>query len=142
STSDCHEAPGDLPGRFHHYDVDVQSRDGLCRLLETFRGDVPDQWGHHPAGWSQRLRAEAEKAFVMFTDDRVACTAGALALDDQGDTHPNPQLSAAAAAATAFDHALSAADAHQFGTVSNRRYRFYSAVGVKEKGEPYQDEAH
>jgi hypothetical protein len=138
----CTFEPGDVAGRFHHYDVDVQSRDSLCRLLGTFRGDIPDQWGKHPEGWSKWLRGAAEKAFVAFTDDRVSCTVGGKQLNDQDDTHVSPQLSAAAAAATAFDHALSAADVSQFGSVADRRYRFYSVIGVMEKAAPNQDDAY
>jgi hypothetical protein len=55
--------------RFFHYSVDVGSHDSLTLLLDTYAGRRPDDYGLAPGGWSQWLRAGAQKVFLELTDD-------------------------------------------------------------------------
>jgi hypothetical protein len=64
--------PSDVPGpsdRFFHYATEVNSRNSLEVLLETFNGEGEDDFGLAPRGWSEWLRPEAKKTFLEITDD-------------------------------------------------------------------------
>jgi hypothetical protein len=115
------------PPRFFQYSADVDSRITWCLLLESFA--APDElpagerdWTPlAPGGWSEYLRADAFKSFVVITDDGVECSSGDLTFDDTSD----PDV-----AATTFDEALRALSPELFGDASLRRYEFHSVVGV------------
>jgi hypothetical protein len=62
------EAPGPTE-RFFHYATDINSRNSLDVLLETFNGDSQDDFGLAPLGWSEWLRPGAKKTFLEITDD-------------------------------------------------------------------------
>jgi hypothetical protein len=110
--------------RFFHYDVNVDSHNPLCTLLQRF--DEPDQRGRTPNGWQEYLRPEAHKAFVMITDDSASC-----AYED-GDV--SVQLGGMNADpfedALMFHQALLAKAPEQFGVPPDVRYQFFSFVGM------------
>ncbi|MEZ4445712.1 MAG: hypothetical protein R3B72_41940 [Polyangiaceae bacterium] len=128
-TTNCAQAPVEIPGQFYHYDVDVQSWDSVCILLDTLfgpqGGGEADAWGLHPNGWVQVLRQNAIKTFVEITDDRMSCTWNGHTMDDQGTSSPAGQT-----AAVEFDQTLLGLAPFQFGTVANRNYLWYSIVGM------------
>lgn len=153
----CDGAPGDVPGQFYHFDVNlggsgstgVQSTDGLCILLETLYGSdgggFADEWGLHPEGWIKFLREDAVKVFVMVTDDRTQCTPklpqfpNAPELRDHGNTAT--MVADGKTMATRFDAMLTSMAPNQFGTPEDRKYLWYSIVGMEPKlvpGEGYQ----
>jgi hypothetical protein len=64
--------PSDVPGpseRFFHYAAEINSRNSLQVLLETFSGEREDEFALAPGGWSEWLRPGAEKTFLEITDD-------------------------------------------------------------------------
>jgi hypothetical protein len=64
--------PSDAPGpteRFFHYATEINSRNSLDVLLETFNGESEDEFGLAPLGWSEWLRPGAKKTFLEITDD-------------------------------------------------------------------------
>jgi len=123
-----------------HYDVEIQSNDAFCRILETF--DRPDPAQLMPEGWGARLRSDAQKVFVVITDDSASCTYG------QGEAaviFGNGTFGGALEAdpfedALRFHQALLRRSPEQFGVPPDVRYRFYSIVGMQENdpaSEPY-----
>jgi hypothetical protein len=133
-TTDCNGAPQFVPDQFYHYDVNVQSWDSACKLFNTLYGPngggEADEWALAPDGWISWLREEAVKIFVEITDDRMNCNYGSTVLND-GNTDALGQ-----AAALAFDNVLLDLAEHQFGTVADRNYLFYSIVGLEQKLNP------
>lgn len=114
--------------RFHQYSLPVTSENGLCRIIDTFNGALGDQYAQAPNGWREWLRPDALKAFVALTDDQAYCMTAALQNDillDDGDN-----MAGGEAVATAFDEALRALDPAQFGTEAERKYVFFSIVGM------------
>ncbi|MEZ4366773.1 MAG: hypothetical protein R2939_10860 [Kofleriaceae bacterium] len=91
--------------RFKHYDVLVDSRDGLRRILNDFAA-TDEQGG---PGWGTYLREGAQKVFVMITDDDAN---GAPATFDE------------------FDTALLTLSPAQFGSAAARNYVFHSILGM------------
>jgi len=128
-TVDCAAAAVEIPGQFGHYDVDVQSHDGLCVLLDTFSGSnaggEADEWGLFPDGWGPWLRTEALKVFVVLTDDGTSCTWDGNTFND-GNTVIDGQ-----AVAVAWDEQLLALSPAQFGTVAERNYVLHGMLAVQ-----------
>jgi hypothetical protein len=129
-TTNCSGDPVFVPGKFYHYDRNVQSWDSVCRMFATMNGAEPAENTLAPNGWLPWLRTEAVKVFVEITDDRMQCTWGPVNVADNGDV-PGGQ-----AAALAFDQALLSTAPGQFGTVADRNYIFYSLVGMPPKTNP------
>jgi hypothetical protein len=129
--TDCSMPPGDT-ATFHHYDLDVQSLDSMCLILDTFygsnNGGEADQYGLHPEGWSKWLRPEAVKVFVEITDDGISCSwnnQGFNVTFNDSDSVPGGQTTA-----TLFDNTLLSLSPLHFGTTLERKYMFYSIVGM------------
>lgn len=118
--------PANTPD-FRHYSTSVQSLDAWCVLLETYDGSLADDFWQAPDGWSVWLREDAFKKILVMTDDRVNCTSGGVTYTGLGDFPDAAEDSAAA-----FDAALLAQSADQFGTPSARNYMFITANGVPE----------
>lgn len=97
--------------RFKHYDVLVDSRDGLRRILDDF--DANDEQGN--PGWGTYLREGSQKVFLMVTDD-----------DADG----------APAGFAAFDSLLLALSETHFGTAEARNYVFHSILGMAANDPP------
>ncbi|MEZ4220001.1 MAG: hypothetical protein R3B13_03660 [Polyangiaceae bacterium] len=127
--------PINNPPLFYHYDKgNVESWDGWCKAMAWY--DQPSEHDATLQGWKTWLRPEAYKAFVSITDDRVDCNAGGTN-PGSSCTTPGPkcyddQSSTTGALATAqqFDADLMALDPAQFGSVAERKYIWYSIVGV------------
>jgi hypothetical protein len=99
--------------RFFHYSVDVGSHDSLTLLLDTYAGRRPDDYGLAPGGWSQWLRAGAQKVFLELTDDDSLVPADI------------------------FLSSLTSAAPAQFGTDPSRpTLVWHSIVGIAEKAAP------
>jgi hypothetical protein len=135
--TDCTGAPGDTP-TFHQYDLDVQSLDSMCLILDTFygsnNGGEPDQQGLHPEGWSKWLRPEAVKVFVEISDDGINCTWNNQGFNVTFGTGGEP---AGQNTATLFDNTLLSLSPLHFGTTLERKYQFYSIVGLTAKAAPF-----
>ncbi len=106
------------PGpRFVHIDQSVDSNDALDVLMYTYDHDAykyaqggASGSGLAPNGWRERLRADALKFFVLFTDDTSDLNADVFE-----------------------DWLFDAARGGQFGTADARNYVFHSVVGMVEK---------
>ena len=110
----CTDANGDpltgppaMTERFKHYDVLVDSRDGLRRLLNDYA--AADEQGN--PGWGSYLRPGAQKVILLISDDDATGTPATF---------------------TEFDTALLALSAEQFGTAADRNYVFHSILGMVE----------
>jgi hypothetical protein len=116
-------AVGTNSARFFHYDVLIDSHDAFCKILDTF--DRPSMDGRAPLGWQAFLRPDAQKAFVLITDDNASCT-----------LHGDIEVSFGAAEADPFEDALMfhsallARSPAQFGMPPDVRYQLYSFVGL------------
>lgn len=132
NNTDCSSgAPVEVAGQFFHYDVDVLSHDGLCILLDTYAGSngggEGDQWGAHPDGWSEAVRAGAKKVFVPLTDDGVQCAFDMVTYDDNDD------ITDGGTAAGLWDTALLALSGAQFGDSTDRNYRVDPIIALADK---------
>jgi hypothetical protein len=115
----------DNPGKFYHYDDEINSVNAWCKLLTNF--SLPDDSGAAgkvPNGWQTWLREDSFKAFIVLTDDHALCTYNGVNFDDN-DNAASGQTSAAA-----FDSALLALSPLHFGTAEARNYKFYSIVAM------------
>ncbi|MEZ4224941.1 MAG: hypothetical protein R3B13_28570 [Polyangiaceae bacterium] len=122
--------PINNPPLFYHYDHnDIESNDGWCSAWEWY--DKADRYNLAPGGWKDWLRPESLKAFVSMTDDRVycgikpyyqyGCSGSSVCFNDTSN---------ALGAAQTFDSELLTKDPAMFGTVAERKYVWYSIVGV------------
>ena len=156
-TTNCNGPPIEVPGQFYHYDVNVQSHDALCSLIDTLYGSAAggrpveagsDPNGIYTNGWNSFLRTEAVKVLVPITDDGVSCscpstycTSPALAplnINDADNTSqdPNPNTNPAAKAALDWDAKLLSIGPAQFGSVAQRNYIMHSLAGFPPKVNP------
>jgi hypothetical protein len=95
-----------------------------------------------PTGFSEALREEAFKHFLVITDDNSQCNVTVQpATTGSGEDVPGgmfsfndqDQIAPGLTAAQDFDTALLSLSATQFGTVEERRYRWHSIVGMAAK---------
>jgi hypothetical protein len=137
---------------FFHYSADIESLDAMCVLLESF--DEPDEFDPDddatndggirnnwtpfaPDGWSQWLRDDAFKTFVMITDDDVSCRTDALFTDGSAeqnfdlDLNDDNDEAGGNNVAHAVESALFTLSATHFGSASARNYVFHSIVGMQ-----------
>src|SRR5690606_9905989 len=111
--------------RFFHYSVEVSSHNSWCKLIETYNGALPDEFGFAPGGWSEWVRDDAFKAFLELSDDGVSCSYGGKNYNDGNS------VAGGVTAATNFDLDLLALDPLQFGeSPESRNYNWYSIVGM------------
>lgn len=127
-----HQGVAHNPPHFYHFSTDVGSRDGLCRLLQGYSNadelasDYRAWTPVAPTGYRELLRADARKAFVVITDDRVSCSYGGYSFNDYNTVSGGHNVAAA------FDAALLALSPEQFGTAAERNYVFHSIVAMSE----------
>jgi hypothetical protein len=129
STTSCMpvpEQPGQNDPIFFQYSVTIGSHNSWCRALDSYKGNLQDDFGLAPGGWSQWLRKEAVKVFVEVTDDNVSCSLDGTTYQD-GNTEAGGMTSSAA-----FDAALLALDPEQFGDAMKRNYIWHSIIGLTE----------
>ena len=126
-TTNCNGAPVNVPNQFYHYSVNVQSHDSFCRILDSFYGNDPDDFGMAPNGWSEWLRPEAVKVFVEMSDDGAVCTHNGKTYSDGNN------VASGQTAAVEFDKDLLALSPLHFGTQAARNYIWYSIVGLGPK---------
>lgn len=137
---------------YFHYSSDVGSREPWCDLLAGYTspdehgatmGDRATAWTPLlPNGFSEVLREDAFKHFLVITDDNSQCNVtvsaattpsgeavpgGTFSFDDQDQIDPG------LTAAEQFDAALLALSPAQFGTAEERKYRWHSIVGMVAK---------
>ena len=129
------------PPRFYHYSTFVASHDSLCLLLkgwdradETVGSENLEGWAAiAPHGYSEFLRPEAIKHFVVITDDQVDCE-----IDDDDEDAPwagarfndHDNVAGGQAVAEQFDEYLLELSPEQFGTAEERNYKWHSIVGM------------
>ncbi len=104
--------------RFFQYNMKIDSHDTFVKLLGAYRPPFEDTIFEDKSyltedGWNVYLRPGVRKVFVELTDD--------------DPTEMTWQ---------AFDAALLALDAAQFGSADARNYIWHSIVGLDEKPEP------
>lgn len=117
---------------YYPYSNDSESEDAWCDILASFshpdelvpEAEVRPWRALSPQGWSQWLRPDAQKAFVVITDDEVKCSIAGKSWRDRSDD------TAGEAVADAFDAELLALSPEQFGTASDRKYVWHSIVGM------------
>ncbi len=124
--------------RFFHYDHEIHSTDSWCQMLKTMQGIAPNQKGtsgttDYPDGWQTKLRKDAFKMVVLFTDDRVR-----KCFNGNGDAyaHGGNNSDAAKQAAIEFDAHLRGALPEHFGHLDGpRNYRWYTFGGFAPKAD-------
>jgi len=94
-----------MNGRFKQYDVLIDSRDGLRRIINDFAAE--DEQGN--PGWGSYLRDDSQKVFLLITDD-------------DADGEPNTF--------DEFDSQLLALSPAHFGTADDRNYTFHAILGM------------
>lgn len=132
NTTNCAGPPVEVPMQFYHYDVNVQSTDGLCIALETMYGSTIEPDESNPVntmnGWAPWLRPNAKKFFLFVTDDRMYCAWMGTQMYDNVTTAQYPQPGQNSA--VLFDQLLLQQAPTQFGTTANRNYIFYAITGL------------
>lgn len=110
--ADCSSPPA-VPAnteRFFHY-VKASGSGSILQALIAFYS-MPDDSGAAPNGFSQWLRADSQKVFLLFSD--TESTSNATSVGD------------------AFDADLLALDPEAFGTPDARKYALHAIIGLKQ----------
>jgi hypothetical protein len=135
SNADCDTAArtplANNPPLFFHFSAQVDSVNGLCRLLEAW--DRPDEipagertWNPIlPTGIAGALRPEAWKAILVISDDEAGCSQGGFQIAEGDDP---------VVAAQRYSRALTELSPLQFGTAASPRFTVFSLVGVTTTG--------
>jgi hypothetical protein len=121
--------------RFYQYDIDVQSTDSICLMLDTYEIDplvdvtiAETGADAAPTGWHEWLREDALKVFVEITDDELGCS-----------SRKDPSLSFIGGAYTVADatqlarsvyRAILGLSPEQFGTEQEPKFIWHSIVGI------------
>lgn len=137
------DPPGNNPGKFYHYSVDVQSNDSPCIILDTLKSTnyYKDYYGLAPNGWIDWLRPSAFKVFIEVTDDMAVCTWNSTYGNKKKKTFGDFYSSfGGMIMAQEWDKALTTIAPEHFGTPENRNYTFFSVVGMMEKPEAVDDD--
>ncbi|WP_437671635.1 hypothetical protein [Sorangium sp. So ce131] len=120
--------PGHNPPHFYHYSLENRSHDAICNLLGTYNGGLPDDFGFAPLGWSEWVRPESLKVFVVITDDNVGCQTTHLPRNLYIDDERLPWEEVAAT----FEDLLFKLQPAVFGDATARNYVFHSIIGLHE----------
>ena len=123
--------------RFFHYDINVQSWDSVCLMLQHYQvdpmlGPLPETGAAAaPTGWHEFLRPQALKVFVEITDDQLSCTAAG-----NPDWAFAPMGASTIAEATRIARqvyrAILGLSAEQFGSEQAPKVIWHSIVGIGE----------
>ncbi len=114
--------PVNNPPIFYHYSTPIGSHNAWCKLIEHFPLDAQDEFGQ--TGYLQWLRDDSIKTFIGISDDGINCSYSGHDFDD------NDNVNDGVSEAMEFDAALLGLSEEQFGTAEDRRYSYYSIVGV------------
>lgn len=125
--------PDDNPPIFYHYSAEITPDDAFCKVLSTYDGTVPDQYGHAPNGWKDWLRDDAFKVFVLLSDSRSNCTYMGTDIDSGSQSPSIGDIPQGDQAAADFDTFLLGLSALHFGTANQRNYTWHSIVGLAAK---------
>lgn len=130
---DCSDAPPADDPLLSVYDYQVFGQELLCAVLDTInpgRGSLTaDEWSYFPRGWESALRPDARQAFVLVTDNRVACDIDNAPTGRLDESSTDPQE-----VVLDFAERLDARS-DLFGPASDANYRAYTVIGV-ERAEP------
>lgn len=110
--------------RYFHFNQVIGSTDALCQILDTLDNTRADP--RAPNGFSEWLRPDAAKAFVLITDDSASCS--------YVDSEMTVYIGAGADPfedALTFHAALRAKAPEQFAG----HYQFFSIVGISVQGD-------
>ena len=126
--------------RFFHYDINVQSTDSVCLMLQHYEhpmtGPLPQTGAEAaPTGWNEWLRPTALKVFVEITDDRLSCSAANVGADAGVGTAWNfsgtsDTVSEATRLSRSVYRAILALSEEQFGTAEQPKFIWHSIVGI------------
>jgi hypothetical protein len=114
--ADC-ASPPPVPAnteRFFHYNRATGSGSILEALINFY--SLPDNSGLAPNGFSEWLRPDSQKVFLIFSD--TESTSNATSVGD------------------AFDTNLLALDPEAFGTATERKYTLHSIIGLMQNTPP------
>lgn len=120
--------PVDNPPKFYHYNVEVASRDSICKAINGFT--KPDLDGKAPNGWQEWLRPDSYKTFIEITDDGVGCSLNGTSYQDSNS------VNGGTAAAALMDQSILALSPMHFGTAQERNYAWYSIVAMSYNDPP------
>lgn len=115
--------PADNPPKFFHYSYRIRNNDAMQILLYGFAN--PDELGRASKGWSEWLRQDVLKSFLVLTDGRINCSYDGVTYND-GNAENHAQT-----VASMLDEKLRTMAPEHFGALDeDRRYRFYSVVSM------------
>ena len=120
--------------RFFQYDINVQSLDSVCLMLQHYQtdataGPVPQTGAMaSPTGWHEFLRADALKVFVEISDDKLRCSAGAN--PEWNFSADDTTAAQATALARQVYRAIVGLSSEQFGTLEQPKFIWHSIVGI------------
>jgi len=114
--------PVNVPGKFYHYSVEIGSHDAWCKILSTF--NIKDEFNLAPNGWSQWLRPDSFKTFVVISDDGTLCSYNGKTYTD------SDSVAGGTTVAPIYDTDLLALSPSNFGDMTNRNYKWYSIIGM------------
>ena len=120
--------------RFFHYDINVQSWNSVCLMLQHYQvdpllGPLPETGAAAaPTGWNEWLRPDALKVFVEITDDRLSCSA--VAANPLWDFQMATTVVEATQVARQVYSAIQGLSSAQFGTPEEPRFIWHSIVGI------------
>ena len=127
--ADCSQGLEETNGdRYYHFNQLIGSNDALCQILDTIDNTRADP--RAPGGFSQWLRPEAAKAFVLITDDSAACSY----VDSEMTVYLGADHTDPFGDALSFHAALRAKAPEQFAGP----YQFFSIVGMAVRGDQPQ----
>lgn len=115
--------PAYNPPKFFHYSYRIRNNDAFQILFHGF--DEPDELATATNGWSEWLRKDAFKSFVVLTDGRVNFAYDGVTYSD--GNHVDHAVTTAAK----LDDKLRSLSSEHFGDAGEaRKYRFYSIVSM------------
>jgi len=121
--------------RFFQYDIDVQSSDSLCLMLQYYKtdpmtGPMPQSGAAAaPTGWNEWLRPGALKEFVEITDDEAGCSASSGTTTWSFSSGGYTVADATRTARSVYQAILDLSP-EQFGTAKAPKFIWHSIVGI------------
>jgi hypothetical protein len=127
--ADCSQGIEKTNGeRYFHFNQVIGSNDALCQILDTIDNTRADP--RAPNGFSEWLRPDAAKAFVLITDDSARCSY----IDNEMTVYIGGDGADPFEDALTFHAALRAKAPEQFAG----HYQFFSIIGIAVHGDQPQ----